>query len=111
MLPPTPKPATASSDASVTKSCAPPAARPNTPVMSKVRLNDHLKRGAYTILELPGHACDFDEPPTPDVAAKRPEDSADEEAHVQREGEEGRAEGELAQDGAQDETGDELGFA
>lgn len=41
-FPPTPVPKAAIKDASVTKSGDPPAARPNTPAISRVKLNDHL---------------------------------------------------------------------
>ena len=41
-FPPTPVPNTAIKDASVTKSGDPLAAKPNTPAISRVKLNDHL---------------------------------------------------------------------
>jgi hypothetical protein len=42
-IPPTPMPKTAIKEARAMKFGAPPEARPNTPVINKVRLNDHLE--------------------------------------------------------------------
>lgn len=42
-FPPTPRPSTASRDASVMKFGDPPAARPKTPARKRVMLNDHLR--------------------------------------------------------------------
>ena len=41
-FPPTPMPSTARRDARVTKLFEPPEARPNTPAINRVTLNDHL---------------------------------------------------------------------